>query len=159
MLFAPQHIVQKAQQLCIHEGQQILERASRFQGYIVDVNSISEINTAYYKIRRMHGQATHVMCAYRLTACNGPVNQDCVDDGEHSASQNLLDYLKKQELLNTAVFVVRYFGGAKIGATRFQCIVNAAKSAYETMVNTSFDQAEAEANADTREQQAQTLGS
>ena len=117
-----------------------MERASTFQGYITEVDSIKDINAAYYKLCRLHGKAHHIMCAYRLNNCQGLINQDCIDDGEHAASINLLQYLKKNSMLNTAIFVVRYFGGAKLGPSRFECIINAAKDAYETIVNTSFEQ-------------------
>ena len=90
----------------------------------------------------MHGHAHHILRAYRLNGCNGPINQDCFDDGEHSASINMLQYLKKHELLNTAIFVVHYYGGAKLGPACFQLIVDAAKAAYEVMVNASFEEQE-----------------
>ena len=140
MLFAPQSLIKRSKELCIHKGDKLVERASTFQGYITEVQSIQDINAAYYKIRCLHGCAHHILCAYQLPGCNGPVNQDCIDDGEHSASINLLQYLKKHELLNMAIFVVRYYGGTKLGPSHFQMIMDAAKSSYENMVNTSFEQ-------------------
>ena len=40
---------------------------------------------------------------------------------------------------NTAVFVVRYYGGAKLGPSRFKLIMDAVKDAHEVMINTSFE--------------------
>ena len=74
--------------------------------------------------------------------CVGSINQDAVDDGEHGAGRNLLNYLKKNNLYNTAIFVVRYFGGAKIGPLRYQIIIDVAKDAHHQMVNKSFAEIE-----------------
>ena len=51
----------------------------------------------------------------------------------------LLKYLKDQELLNTAVFIVRYYGEAHLGPDRFQIIMKVAKDAHDVMLNASFE--------------------
>ena len=142
MLFAPLPIIKRSKELCIHEGETLIENASKFIGYTVEVETIQDVNAAYYKIRRLHGRAHHVMCSYRLTECVGPLNQDNIDDGEYGGSRNILQYLKSQEILNTAIFVVRYYGGAHLGPLRFQLITDAAKSSHEKMMNTSFENSE-----------------
>ena len=140
MLFAPQKLIDRSNQIKIHEGKTLVERASSFTGYCVEVSSLEDIQAAYYKLRKMHGKATHIACSYRLTECAGPFNQDAIDDAEHGSGRSMLNYLKKNQLLNTAVFMVRYYGGAKIGPYRFQLINEVIKDAYEQMINTSFEE-------------------
>ena len=139
-MFAPKAMIVRSNELVLHESKTVTERGSKFTGYITEIQSLNDVKAAYYKIRRMHGRANHIICSYRLTECVGPFNQDAIDDGEHGASRNMLDYMKKQELCNTALFVVQYFGGAKLGPTRFQCIMEVAKDAHHEMINHSFEQ-------------------
>ena len=138
LMFASKALIARSNQIVLHESKTVTERGSTFIAYMAEAQSMDDIRAAYIKMRRMHGQATHVSCAYRLTQCIGPINQDAVDDGEHGAARNLLHYLKAQDLFNTVIFVVRYYGGAKLGPSRFQIIMDVAKDAHNQLVNTSF---------------------
>ena len=60
--------------------------------------------------------------------------EKCSDDGEPSgtAGKPILDVIKKQELTNVLVVVVRYFGGVKLGAGGLvRAYSNSAKSVID----------------------------
>ncbi|MGC8821003.1 MAG: IMPACT family protein [Fervidobacterium sp.] len=67
-------------------------------------------------ISKRYQNATHNCPAYRLIA-HGEIIEFSSDAGEPSGSAGLpmLNTLRKNELLNVAVIVTRYFGGVKLG--------------------------------------------
>jgi uncharacterized YigZ family protein len=68
-------------------------------------------------IRQLYKDATHVTYAYRIQDKTG-FHCKASDDGEPSgtAGRPILNHLEGRDLLNCAIFVVRYFGGTKLGA-------------------------------------------
>ena len=139
MLTVNQSTLQQAMKTNIVQGKVFRDQGSVFCGFACEVNNIIDVESAYMKMRMEHGQASHISCAYRLMQCVGPYNQECVDDGEHGAARNMLSLLKKKKAFNTAVFVVRYHGGVNIGPDRFILIQEAAKSAYDALINSDFE--------------------
>ncbi|MGB9614411.1 MAG: IMPACT family protein [Fervidobacterium sp.] len=67
-------------------------------------------------ISKRYQNATHNCPAYRLIV-HGEIIEFSSDAGEPSGSAGLpmLNTLRKNELLNVAVIVTRYFGGVKLG--------------------------------------------
>ena len=51
LLFAPEQMIRRSNQLVIHEGKEIIERGSRFIGYITEVQDQNDVRAAYYKMR------------------------------------------------------------------------------------------------------------
>ena len=123
----------------LHASEQAIERGSKFIGYACEAENIDQVRSAYIKMRLMHGQANHIMCGYRFTG-HGPHNQNYIDDKEHGGGRTVLNLIKAKKWTNTAIFVVRYYGGVHLGADRFQLITECANEAYETMINTSFEE-------------------
>ena len=111
------------------EGNVILKNKCRFHGYSVIAGKIETVKDAYNKLREIHGDARHIMCAYRLPGRNFALLQDYCDDQEHFSGRALLKMLKDADIYNRAVFVVRYYGGEHLGPSRHQAIVEAAQSA------------------------------
>ena len=142
MIQAPYTYRKEADKMKLHEGETIQERGSTFIGYAVEVDNIEEVKKAYFKMKKMHGQAEHIACSFRLPGCIGPKGQDMLDDGEYGSARVMLQYMKNQQMVNIALFMVRYYGGVKLGPQRFAMMIQSVKSAYEILVNTSFEQAE-----------------
>lgn len=90
-----------------------------FHGFAISATTHSEVNQAYRKLKLMHGQASHIACAYSLRSVKPPYNAGGVDDGEHGASRVMLQLLQEGNLNNIAVFMVRYYSGIKLGPLRF----------------------------------------
>ena len=98
-----------------HESEKIIER-SRFLTYSAHVESEEEARAFVAEIRSKHSLATHVCYAF-ISDKTGNL-QRFSDDGEPqgTAGVPILEVLKSKKLFETAVAVVRYFGGIKLGA-------------------------------------------
>ena len=98
------------------------EQGSDYYTYVQKVSSTQDIQDGLCKLRMKHGDATHVSCADRLENALGPFNQAGHDDGEYGAGRTILEVLKKQSLKNICVYIIRYFGGIKLGKRRFKIL-------------------------------------
>lgn len=98
-----------------HESEKIIEK-SRFLTYSTHVESEEEARTFIAEIRKAHSLATHV--CYAFIADKTGNLQRFSDDGEPQGTAGIpiLEVLKAKKLFETAVAVVRYFGGIKLGA-------------------------------------------
>lgn len=95
---------------------QIKEKGSRFIAYAFPVLSKDEAENAYHALRKKYHDATHICYAYRI----GEGTETCLrysDDGEPSGTGGIPIYneIKRKDLFNVEVAVVRYFGGVKLG--------------------------------------------
>ena len=97
------------------ESEKIIER-SRFLTYSTHVESEEEARAFLAEIRGKHSLATHVCYAFIADKIGNL--QRFSDDGEPqgTAGVPILEVLKAKKLFETAVAVVRYFGGIKLGA-------------------------------------------
>ncbi len=98
-----------------YESEKIIEK-SRFLTYSAHVESEEEAKAFLAEIRKKHSLATHV--CYAFIADKAGNLQRFSDDGEPqgTAGVPILEVLKAKKLTETAVAVVRYFGGVKLGA-------------------------------------------
>lgn len=98
-----------------YESEKIIEK-SRFITYSAHVESEEEARAFIAEIRSAHSLATHV--CYAFVADKTGNLQRFSDDGEPqgTAGVPILEVLKAKKLYETAVAVVRYFGGIKLGA-------------------------------------------
>lgn len=89
---------------------------SRFLSYCDRVQSEEEAKAFLSEIRALHPQATH--CCYGFIADKTGAFQRFSDDKEPqgTAGMPILEVIKNKKLFETAVAVVRYFGGVKLGA-------------------------------------------
>jgi len=96
-------------------SEKIIEK-SRFLTYSAHVEGEEEARAFLAKVRSMHTLANH--CCYAFIADKLGNLQRFSDDGEPqgTAGVPILDVLKNKKLFETAVAVVRYFGGVKLGA-------------------------------------------
>lgn len=94
---------------------QIEVMKSKFIAYFVPLNNEDEFKPLLASLSKEHKKARHIVYAYRV----GMKSKSC-DDGEPkgTAGHPLLELLYKKDINNVALFVVRYFGGTKLGAGR-----------------------------------------
>lgn len=92
-----------------------IEKKSEFIGYLAPVSTEEEAVAFVEEIRAMHRKATHNCYAYILRE-NGIARHS--DDGEPSGTAGVPIYevLRKEELVDVACVVTRYFGGVLLGA-------------------------------------------
>ena len=97
------------------ESEKVIER-SKFLTYSAHVENEEEARAFVAEIRSKHSLATHV--CYAFIADKVGNLQRFSDDGEPqgTAGVPILEVLKNKKLFETAVAVVRYFGGIKLGA-------------------------------------------
>ena len=91
------------------------EKSSKFLAYAYPVESEEEIRTLLDALRKKYYDATHHCYAWRL----GPHGETfrANDDGEPSgtAGKPILGQLLSNDITDSLVVVVRYFGGTKLG--------------------------------------------
>lgn len=90
-------------------------KKSKFYSYAYPVFSEREVKDILSEMNVLHKLSTHICYAYVLTS---PNVEKAVDDGEPSgtAGKPILELIKKRNLKNILLIVVRYFGGIKLGA-------------------------------------------
>lgn len=96
------------------EAEFVIER-SRFIGRCAHVESEESAQAFLQEIRRRESQATHNCWAYIADSAGNLMRFS--DDGEPSgtAGMPILEVLRQQRLVQTAIVVTRYFGGIKLG--------------------------------------------
>ena len=92
---------------------QIEEKKSKFIAYYYQLDDIEEVKLILENLRKEHKKARHIVYAYRFGNTAGKS-----DDKEPSGTAGLPLYnlLEKNNLNNSLLAVVRYFGGTKLGA-------------------------------------------
>ena len=93
----------------------LIEKKSKFLSYLYRVQTKEQVEEIVQKLRKEHKKATHICYAYSLKF---PFLEKAVDDGEPggTAGRPILSVIQKRGVTDTCVFVVRYFGGIKLGA-------------------------------------------
>ena len=88
---------------------------SKFTAFVFPVDDVEAFKTRLEEIRKANPKAKHVVYAYRIG-----MNSKSTDDREPkgTAGRPLLELLMKKNLSNTAIIVVRYYGGVQLGAGR-----------------------------------------
>ena len=97
------------------EAENTIER-SRFIAYLIPAKDKPEATAALEKVKVIHPKATHHCWAYKVGAPEKP-EEYYSDDGEPSgtAGAPILQSIKKANLENVMLIIVRYFGGIKLG--------------------------------------------
>lgn len=92
-----------------------IEKKSRFLGYLFSCQTTEDVSTALETLKKQHKKATHICYAFSL---KNPFLEKAVDDGEPggTAGRPILSVIQKKGKNDVCVFVVRYFGGIKLGA-------------------------------------------
>lgn len=86
---------------------------SKFICYLINLESIDNIDIYLNKIKKDYNGANHYCYAYIYEN-----KKKCSDDGEPSgtAGMPILNVLENNNLSNILCVVIRYFGGIKLGA-------------------------------------------
>ena len=102
------------------------DRGSRFLAYVFPVFSADDFKKRLKELKEEHPKAAHHCFAYRIGTDGN--NFRSSDDGEPSGSAGrpILGQIDSKEVTNTAIVVVRYFGGTLLGVPG---LINAYKTA------------------------------
>ena len=91
---------------------------SRFIAVACHIEGVTDVKSMVGSLKKSNKDAKHVAYAYRLNEDMSISRHN--DDGEPSGSAGLpiFEVLKKHELTNTLIAVVRYFGGRELGKSK-----------------------------------------
>lgn len=92
-------------------------KKSRFIGVIMPAQSEQDALRQLQQLASQHAQANHLAFAWRIRQPDGKVNERLFDAGEPSgtAGRPILAPMQGENLIDTVVAVIRYFGGVKLG--------------------------------------------
>ena len=130
---------------------EILEKKSRFIAIGLPTGSIESFEQALESLHQEFSDADHITYAYRIYE-QGELKVRCHDADEPSgtAGRPILAHLEGTDVMNCSLFVVRYFGGVKLGtgglvraygqAARL-CLLSAplAEDVMEAILELTFD--------------------
>lgn len=112
-------------------------KKSRFIGAIMPCSNEQDALQQLGKLARQHPQANHLAFAWRIRQPEGFITERFHDAGEPSgtAGRPILAPMEGENLINTVVGVVRYFGGIKLGTGGLtRAYATAAKDAIASAV-------------------------
>jgi len=109
------------------------DRGSKFQAFAHPVSSKEQFKMILQLLKKEHPKAAHHCFAYKI-GWDG-LEYRMSDDGEPagSAGRPIMGQLESRQLVDTAVIVVRYFGGTLLGVPG---LINAYKSAASLALQT-----------------------
>lgn len=124
--------------LAVAEGGQaeIIEKKSRFIGYITSVETEEEAAVFIEAIRKEHYNARHCCYAYSIGTASQPVLRFS-DDGEPqgTAGKPILEVIQGSGVRNICIVVIRYFGGTLLGTGGLvRAYTDAAKAGLDASV-------------------------
>ncbi len=90
------------------------EKKSKFIAYIMPYEDFDDV---MQRLKKEHPKARHHVYAYRYLNEFDQIVENCSDDGEPKGTSGKpsLNVLSGHEIINSAVIIVRYFGGIKLG--------------------------------------------
>lgn len=91
---------------------------SEFIALAVKVHSVEQVNLAYLAVAQRYPEADHIVLGYAMKE-QGQLKSGSCDDREFGAGEHIRKTIFEQKARNTAVFVVRKFGGIHMGYSRF----------------------------------------
>ena len=108
------------------------EKRSEFIGFSKLIRNVEDINRHLKKLKSQFPSARHICWAFRLYE-NEQIIENSTDAGEPSGSAGLpiLNICKHHKIVNCSIFVVRFFGGIKLGKTG---LINAYKTTTEMII-------------------------
>lgn len=89
-------------------------KKSKFYSYLIPSNQKVEFLN---HLKTIHPKATHIVSAFREIDEINQILEYCDDDNEpkRSAGAPAMNVLRGADIINSGVFIVRYFGGIKLG--------------------------------------------
>lgn len=114
------------------ETEPVTERNSEFIAVALKVHSLEEIKQAYIGVMQRYPAVDHTMLAYAFKD-KGTLKCGGCDDREFGASTRIKKTIFEERARNTAVFVLRNFGGVHLGFDRFRVIQQVTRDALKLL--------------------------
>lgn len=95
-----------------------VEKRSRFLLFVYEVEDEEDFLQAFDCLAKEHGKARHILrCARYRNRYGVPETTFSEDREPVNAMHRLAQLFERKSIVGHAVFVVRYFGGTKLGAS------------------------------------------
>ena len=109
------------------------EKGSTFSALAIPVSEVVEVKTNLHQLKEQFPDASHICYGYRIKE-NDRLDEFAIDAGEPKGSSGapILNVLKRNQLVNVVIFIIRYFGGSKLGIPG---LINAYGTAAENAIN------------------------
>ncbi len=108
-------------------------KKSKFYGYVYEILSVDDVKEILQQLHQEHKKSTHIPYAYILSNTAGKSDDK---EPQNTAGTPLFRLLENRGLSGYAIFVVRYFGGVKLGSGGLlRSYVTAGKMAIEKLSN------------------------
>lgn len=109
-------------------------KGSKFLSFLIPCHTTQQAEKQLSEIRDLHPTATHHCYAFRVDPA--VVHEHGQDDGEPGGSAGLpiLNRMRSADIVNAVIFVVRYYGGTKLGKSG---LIDAYGKAAKYVINQS----------------------
>ena len=102
------------------------ERGSKFIAYAYPIDTVDEFKKILQNLKKEHPKAVHHCFAYRIGIDGNNFRVSDAGEPSGTAGRPILGQIDSKEITNTAIIVVRYFGGTLLGVPG---LINAYKTA------------------------------
>ena len=108
------------------------EKGSSFHAVSKPASSVDHVKYILLTLKEQFPDASHICYAYRIKKGKS-LDEFTSDAGEPngSAGMPILNVLKRNQIVNGVIFVIRYFGGTKLGVPG---LVHAYKTSAENAI-------------------------
>ena len=91
-------------------------KGSKYLGFAYPIINFNQVKFYLQNLKKEFSDASHICYAYRILN-NNNIDDFSTDAGEPRGSAGLpiLNELKSKKLINTVIYIIRYFGGSKLG--------------------------------------------
>lgn len=90
----------------------VIEKKSKFYGFMYVIDSVTDVEFILSELKKEHKKARHFCYAYKIGNLERK-NED--KEPSNTAGKPILDVINFNNLDNTLIVVVRYFGGTLLG--------------------------------------------
>ena len=102
------------------------ERGSKFIAYANPIDTVDDFKKILQNLKKEHSKAVHHCFAYRIGTDGNNFRVSDAGEPSGTAGKPILGQIDSKEITNTAIVVVRYFGGTLLGVPG---LINAYKTA------------------------------
>lgn len=105
---------------------------SVFSAIALKIHNLQQLQDAYIAVAQRYPSADHIMMGYAYKE-EGKLHTGFCDDREYGAGHRIKNTIFELKAKNTAVFVLRTFGGIHMGFDRFAVITGVASEAINLL--------------------------
>ncbi len=102
------------------------EKGSKFLAYAYPIETVEDFKKQMQQLKKEHPKAVHHCFAYRIGTDGNTFRVSDAGEPSGTAGKPILGQIDSKAITNTAIIVVRYFGGTLLGVPG---LINAYKTA------------------------------